>query len=260
MSLINKNHFRIIGYISTKKITFVEQNLFIMKRIILILSLVAIVSLNCKAQAGKTNFGIKIGPSLCWANSVNTYGKGDGSQLGLSFGGFVDQYFTENVGVSIGLNFYLMQMKYQFNDHRLVDGFLVEADVDVNRRFKGSYLELPFMFKAKFPMADSWNFYGQAGAGLAVNLSARCKDSFDFYETLHFEDLEFTNHILEYRALQASLHAGLGVEYELSSTLNLFVQLSYRHSFSNMFTKQMYDKTNSNLKANHLALELGVLF
>ena len=259
MSLINKNHFRIIGCISTKKITFVEQNLFIMKRIILILSLIAIVSLNCKAQAGKTNFGIKIGPSLCWANSVNTYGKGDGSQLGLSFGGFVDEYFTENVGVSIGLNFYLMQMKYQFTDYRLVPNFLVEDDVLVNRSFKGTYLELPFMFKAKFSIADSWNLYGQAGAGLAVNLSARCKDSFDFYG-IPIEDPEYTNHILEYRALQASLHAGLGVEYELSSTLNLFVQLSYRHSFSNMFTKQMYDKTNSNLKANHLALELGVLF
>lgn len=230
-----------------------------MKRTILIISVITLFSLNCNAQKGANDFGLKVGPNFGWAGSATTAGKSNGAQLGLCVGGFVDHYFTDHVALSVGVNLNLTRLKYQFTDLRNVENFLEPCNVTVDRKFKGSYIEVPVKVKAKFPIVDSWNAFAEAGGGVGVNLSAQAKDSYSFYGVT-FEDDHFNNRSTQYRLLQASLHFGLGAEYELSSRMNLFAQLSFRHSLSNMFTHELYKNTNSNLKANYIGLEVGVIF
>lgn len=234
------------------------QNLTIMKRISLIISLVALFALNVNAQQGSNQFGLKVGPNFGWASSANSAGKGNGAQLGLSMGAFVDHYFTSHMALSVGLNFNLTRMKYQFTDYREMSGFIVPYNVTVDRKYKGSYLDLPIKLKAKFNIVDSWNAFAEAGVGVGVNLASQGKDKYEFYGA-SYEDEQFVDCSSEYRRLQASLHFGIGAEYELSSSMNVFAQLTFRHALSNMFTRDLFLQTNSNLKANYIGLEIGIL-
>lgn len=247
---------------SAKIIIFVVQNtknnLIIMKRTVLVFSLLAIVSLHCTSLMGQINFGFKLGPNLGWAGSATTAGSGDGARMGLTTGIFVDKYFTDNLALSVGVNYNLVRMSYRFTDHRLPELALVESNIEVARKFKGSYLELPVKLKARFEVIESLSVYGEAGAGVGVNLSAKGKDTYDFYGS-HYSDTDYKNYSYEYRLLQASLHFGLGAAYEISSRLAVFAQISYRHALSNMFTQTLYKETNSNLKYNFIGLEVGIL-
>lgn len=229
-----------------------------MKRITLIISLVALFALNVNAQQSANQFGLKIGPNLGWASSANDAGKGEGAQLGLSMGAFVDHYFTSHLALSVGLNFNLARMKYQFTDYRIVGSSLENTTLPVNRKFKGSYLDLPIKLKAKLNVMDSWNAFAEAGVGVGVNLVSRGKDQYNFYGASNPED-QFVDCSSEYRRLQASLHFGIGAEYELSSRLNVFAQLTFRHALSNMFNSELFLRTGSNLKANYIGLEVGIL-
>lgn len=244
--------------LSDKIIIFVAQIFTIMKRISLIISLVALFALNVNAQQGSNQFGLKIGPNFNWANSTTSAGKGNGAQLGLSMGAFVDHYFTSHMALSVGLNFNLTRMKYQFTDNREMPGFIVPYNVTVDRKFKGSSLEVPVKLKAKFNIVDSWNAFAEAGAGIGLNLASKGKDSYEFYGT-SFTDEQFVDCSSEYRRLQAALHFGIGAEYELSSKMNVFAQLTFRHALSNMFTRALFLQTDSNLKANYIGLEVGIL-
>lgn len=229
-----------------------------MKRIILIVSAITLFTLYGHAQKGSNNLGIKFGPNLGWASAATDAGKSNGAQLGFSVGGFVDHYFTNYTALSVGLNFNLARMNYQFTDYRLIENFLQYSDVSVNRKYKGSYLEVPVKLKARVEIVDSWKAFVEAGAGVGINLTARGKDSYDFYGT-HFADTKYINCFDDYRLLQASLHFGLGAEYEFNSRMNVFAQLTFRHALSNMFTQQLYQQTGSNLKANYIGLEVGIL-
>lgn len=229
-----------------------------MKRKLLIISLVAMVSLHCTTLMGQMNFGFKLGPNLGWAGSATTAGNGNGVRLGLNAGAFVDQYFNDVVALSVGVDYNFVRMNYNFTDHRVVPNFLEESNVMVNREFHGSYLEIPVKIKAKFEVLDELNVYGEAGAGLGINLSAKGKDNYTYYGII-YNDTEYQNYSYEYRLLQANLHFGIGAEYEISSSLAVFGQISYRHSLSNTFTQALYKETNSNLKYNFIGLEFGII-
>ena len=230
-----------------------------MKKIALIVSLLALFSLNGIAQKGTRDFGLKIGPSFNWVGSSSTADKNLGTKLGFGLGAFVDNYFSDNLALSIGLNFNLTRLHYQFNDYRLVENFLTPSVVSVSRRFKGAYIELPVKVKVKFPIEDSWNAFAEAGGGVGVNLFARGKDIYDYYG-ISFDDSHYTDCSSDYRLLQSALHFGLGAEYELSSTTNVFAQLTSRNPLSNMFTSELKNLTGSNMKAYYIGIEIGVLY
>lgn len=230
-----------------------------MKRICLFFSLVALFTLNGNAQKGTTNYGLKIGPNLNWVSSSSDSGENAGAKLGFCLGGFVDHYFSDYMALSLGLNFQVTSLSYQFIDNRFVENFLVPSNVSVNRKFKGSYFEVPVKVKVKTEIMDSWKVYADAGVGVGVNLSARGKDSYEFYG-VSYTDTRYVNYLSEYRLLQAALKFGVGAEYEVSSNLNVFAQLTYHHALSNTFTKRLQDLTGSNLKLRFIGLEMGILF
>lgn len=230
-----------------------------MKKIALIVSLLALFSLNGIAQKGTRDIGLKIGPCFNWVGSSSTADKNLGTKLGFGLGAFVDNYFSDNLALSIGLNFNLTRLHYQFNDYRLVENFLTPSVVSVSRRFKGAYIELPVKVKVKFPIEDSWNAFAEAGGGVGVNLFSRGKDIYDYYG-ISFADSHYTDCSSDYRLLQFALHFGLGAEYELSSRTNVFAQLTSRNSLSNMFTSELKNLTGSNMKAYYIGIEIGVLY
>ena len=230
-----------------------------MKKIVLIVSLIAFCSLTGNAQERTFNFGLKAGTNLAWASSPSEKaGKGLGAGMGFNAGVFVDSYFTEHFAFSTGLNFNVLSMKYQFTDHRYVENFAEAANVLVERKFSGSYIEVPLQLKMSFDVADAVSVFAAAGAGLGFNLSDKAKDKYSFYGNNH-EDQNFVNVANDYRKLQVALKFNVGAAYRISNYFSVFGQLTFHHSFSNMFTYEMKKATDVNLKANYIGLEVGIM-
>jgi len=211
------------------------------------------------AQGKPFRIGLKVSPSIDWASSGSTATKNLGIRPGLGLGVFGDYYVVENVGLSTGLNFNMMNMRYQFVDFRRIENFLEETQVPVERRFKAVNLEIPVKLKVKMDVVDFWKVFVEAGVGMSFNLKDKGKDKYDAYG-ISFEDTKYVDYSYEYRMFQASIIFGMGAEYELNRNLSLFAQATFNHGLSNMFVKQLEKQTGSILNSNFIGIEIGVLF
>lgn len=230
-----------------------------MRKILLIVSLLAFCSLNGNAQVRTVNIGLKIGPNWAWANSPSEEaGKNLGSKMGFSTGLFVDSYFTNNFAFSTGLNFNILSMKYQFTDLRQLPNFIEPTNIPVERQFSGTYFEVPLKFKMTFDVADAVSVFADAGIAIDLNLSDKAKDVYRFGST-EYSDLDYVNVTDEYRRFQVAMKLDVGAAYQITNYFSVFAQLAFHHSFSNMFTQEMKKATGVNLKANFIGLEVGIM-
>ena len=242
-----------------KIITFVGQNFVIMRKTLLIISLVAMIFLNGNAQTKDARFGIKLGPTLAWASSGSTAAESKGLGLGYNVGLVYEQYISSHIAVSSGVTLNSLRLKYTFIDYRFVDDFLEETKVPVMRRVKAMNVEIPLKIKMKFDVVDSFKAYVEAGGGLGFNCKDLGRDDYSFYWVSSSSEryLDCTN---QYRLLQLSMLFGLGGEYEVNRKLSAFVQLTFDHSFSNVFVGSLEKQTGSVLRNNYVGIETGILF
>lgn len=229
-----------------------------MKKILLIISLVAFFAIGGNAQSRTTAFGIKMGPSFDWASSGSTAANGGKLRMGYNLGLVVDHYFARNLAISSGVNFNYSRMNYQFTDSRWVENFLEEIPVSVTRKVKGSYFEVPIKAKVKIDIIDSWAAYVEAGVGLSYNLSDKAKDEYTF-EWVSYADETYQDYTFQYSAFQASIDFGVGAEFEVNRALSLFAQLTFNHALTNTFSRWMEKQSGSVLNTNFIGVEVGFL-
>ena len=230
-----------------------------MKKIALIISMVALASLQGFAQRGTYSYGIKFGPTFDWASSASTASKNEGMKMGFTLGGIFDHFYTEHVAFSTGLNFNYWCGHYSFNDLRMVPDFLEEVPVDVDRQVRACYFEVPLKVKVKVEIVDGWKAFAEAGVSVGLNTKTLTKDAYDFY-WVHIADKEFSNdYFYQYRWFQFALNFGLGVEYEINSKFSVFAQITSNNALNNTFTKEIEKLTGSNLKTNFIGIEVGVM-
>lgn len=233
-------------------------NFIKMKKIALIISLVALFAINGNAQQKKYVFGLKLGPNVGWAASGSAETSGGHARMGFAVGGIVDRYFSEHVAFSSGLNLNLLGMDYTFTDKRTAEYFLEEAMVPVNRRFKGSYLEVPLKLKVKVDVYDSWKAYAEAGVGFSFNFADKCKDSFQDPFGGNYADQSYEDYFYQYRWFQTALNFGLGAMYEMNRKFSVFAQLTFNHALSNSFNNATEQQTGSIIRTNFIGLEIGI--
>ena len=229
-----------------------------MKKMLLIISLVAAFSVGANAQMENVRLGIKLGPTVDWASSGSTAATNEGIRLGGNLGLVCDYYFTDNVAVSSGVNFNLLRLKYTFIDYRRAEDFLEEANISVSRRLNATNIEIPLKAKLRFEVIDSFMAYAEAGAGLSLNCKDYGKDSYTFYWS-SFEGESYVDCTNQYRPLQLSMVFGLGAEYEINRNLSVFAQLTFDHAFSNAFVSSLEKQTGSILRNNYIGIEVGVM-
>ena len=244
---------------SAKIIIFVGLNLFDMKKILLTISFLAAFVAVADAQSGEFSYGVKAGPTFNWAGAASASCENMGARLGFGLGAVVDYHLSANLAVSSGLEFNLMRFKHSIVDYRRMENFLEYSTVALERRTSATYLEIPLKAKARTEIIDDVTGFVEAGLGIGMNLSARVKDEFEFYG-IPYADPRYVDATYRYRLLQAALRFGLGMEYAISSDYSVFAQLSFRHALSNMFTSQLQKQTGSNMKANFIGIEAGVMF
>lgn len=229
-----------------------------MKKIALIISMVALFSIGGYAQGGTHSFGLKFGPNISWGGSGSTSTHSDHARMGFAVGGFIDSYITPHVAFTTGLNLNLMSMDYTFDDYRIAPDFLEEAKVPVSRRFKGSYVELPLKIKVRIDIVDSWKAFAEGGVGFSYNFSDKGKDTFNDPFGRPHQDATYLDYGYQYRMIQTALNFGLGVMYEITNNLNVFAQITVNNALSNTFNKNMQLQTGSIIRTNFVGLEIGI--
>ena len=237
-----------------------------MKKITLIISMVALFSLQGFSQQKKVSFGLKIGPTFDWASSSSTESRNLGTRLGFNFGGIIDYYYTDHIALSSGLSYNYWRGYYQFTDSRIGTLFLEEAPVTVNRQIRASYFEVPLKLKVKIPIVDGWRAFAEAGVGFSINTKDLTKDSFpkegnelSTYWVPQPDENYTAEYFYQYRWFQTALIAGLGAEYQINRKFSVFVQLSYNHAFNNTFTHEIEEQTKGNLHTNFIGIEIGAM-
>lgn len=231
-----------------------------MKKIALIISMVALVSLQGFAQRGTYSFGIKFGPTFDWASPGSKVSKNEGLRMGFTIGGIVDHYITNHVAISSGLNFNFWRGHYSFTDLRMPPDFLEEAIIeDVDRQVRACYFEVPVKVKVKAPIVDGLKAFAEAGVGFSLNTKDLTKDAYEFCWVSYNDSFYSNSHFYQYRWFQVALNFGIGVEYEINSKLGVFVQITSNNALTNTFTKEIEKLTGSNLKTNFIGIELGIM-
>ena len=234
-----------------------------MKKIALIISLVAFFALGGNAQSKTFKYGLKLGPTFNWVSAGSTVVGNEGLGIGLGLGVVTDYCYSSHIALSSGLNFNLMRMKYHFMDLRASENFLEESAVSVKRVLSAKSISVPLKFKLRVDVMDSWRAYVEVGADLGLNLADRAKDEFkyDFTDSngLDYIDVNYEDYRYQYRRFQAALDFGLGAAFEVNSKLSLFAQLTFNHAFVNAFTREMERKTGSIVYNNFIGLEIGFL-
>ena len=217
-----------------------------MKKITLIISMVALFSLQGYSQQKKVSFGLKIGPTFDWVSSNSTASRNLGTRLGFNIGGIIDYYYTEHIALSTGLNYNYWRGYYQFTDSRRGTLFLEEAPVTVNRQIRAYYFEVPLKLKVKIPVMDGWMAFAEAGIGFSVNTKDLTKDSYpnegnelSMYWAPQPDENYTDAYFYQYRWIQTALLAGLGAEYQINRKFSVFAQLSFNHAFNNTFTRSI---------------------
>ena len=229
-----------------------------MRKTLLIISMVAVMTGTAYAQKGDARFGIKLGPTFDWASSGSTAANNDGFRLGGTVGLVCDYYLMDNIAVSSGLNLNWLQLKYTFTDYRWVEDFLEKTEVPVSRRLKATNIEIPVKIKAGFDVFDSFKIYAEAGCGLSFNCKDYGKDTYSFY-WVSSEGESYLDCTNQYRPLQFSMIFGLGAEYEINRSVSAFAQLTFDHSFSNAFVSPLEKQTGSIIRNNFVGVEVGIL-
>lgn len=230
-----------------------------MRKTLLIISLVAMITVGGNAQSKDVRLGVKVGPTFDWASSGSTAASSDGMRLGFNVGLVCDHYFNDHIAFSSGLNVNFLRMKYTFTDRRRIEDFLEEANVQVSRRLKATNLEIPLKAKLRFEIFDSFSAFMEAGGGISFNIKDLGKDSYEFY-WVSSDGKTYDNCSYQYRLLQLSMVFGLGAEYEINRNLCTFVQISFDHAFSNAFVHSLEKQTGSILRNNFIGVEAGIMF
>jgi hypothetical protein len=134
------------------------------------------------------------------------------------------------------------------------DGTLEEGTL--HRKYNLQYLQIPICFKMQTSLKDNLTIFAKIGIGSAFRLRASGTDNFVYPGG---EVSGSKKNIKDDVALmRESLIVGGGVEFKIKGSTALMVDLTYDNAFNNMLTGQNPALTDSDPKAIHNFLELGI--
>lgn len=210
-----------------------------MKKILLTIAFVIIMTINVSAQFKPFQFGLKIEPGIGWSklNSDHLY---DGkTKMSFNWGFVGNIYFVENYGLSTGFNVKFMNNKYSFTTE--------DKDV-ITRTIKNQYLEIPMGLTMRTEKIGDIRILGNVSYGLGFLLNTNEKN-FDSNEN------EITM-VSDYNKMRHALIVKLGVEYYIHKSSCIVAALVFNNNFANIYSAQ-YEQ---NVLLNNLCLEIGFMF
>ncbi len=207
-----------------------------MKRTLLILLTIFMVS-NLKAQeAGDLRFSFVLTPQISWLNSDHQYVDSKGSYLGYNFGVIMDRFFGDNYALCTGLTINTTGGKLGYPPNNSVPAF--------NQTYKLKYIEVPLGLKLRSEDLHRTNIYGRFGLSNQINIQARDRDNNNISD--------------EVKLFAMGYHLGGGIEYSLGKRNALMIGILYNNGFTDV-TKKNYG-INDRANLNRFVFEFGFIF
>jgi opacity protein-like surface antigen len=253
-----------------------------MKKSILLFASILCLSASNRLSAQDTkqfSFGFKVSPNFSWVKVVDGPMENNGLGLGFSYGLTADYNLLNSPNYWINAELmvtslpsstvYTSQLKGINYDN-------VGSNDKVKFDYKNQYLQIPISFKFKTDQIEKLKYYFQLGLGMSFGLSHRLTTTSNpsiygnsgltnhdpndtRYSEYDFDGgtdkatyLAFKDDINGFRS---SLIVGAGVEYNLSSNMNLVAGLKFDNGFSDVFAD---DRVNA--RNNFLSLQVGITF
>lgn len=206
-----------------------------MKKIILTLSIVILMTINGFAQYKPFQFGLNVSPgvnitSTKWEGIVDTE-----NRVSLNWGFMGNFYFVENYGLSTGFNIINQKGGYDYLHNTDTISSALHCDIKVQ------YLEIPLGFAMRTEKLGDFRIFSDISYGLGI-----CINSNDF----EYKD--------DLRKIRHGLILKLGAEYEVYKSSCLTFALKYNNDFGNFYKKE--NSLQHNIKLNSLCLEIGFVF
>ena len=271
------------------------------------MALIASTSFAQENELKNFRFGLKITPSVNWYKPEGKIMSGNGA--GVKFGGglILEFRLAKVISIQTGAQIDLDGGKIKYNNgglsnpgantvsyyyHIADDKIAKQGSVDPvtssgythyqlnERKFKTTYVTIPFTLKMKTKEIGTMTYYGQIGVNSSFRWKATADDKVtvinDLTNTLGATDskskIDITKDVNFYTA---SLNFGLGSELNLSGSTSLTFGLNYNLGFTNVvksesdyLTRRTNDafgngtlsKMPQTIKSNAVILTVGVLF
>jgi hypothetical protein len=206
------------------------------------LILIAFVSLSTTAFA-QFKLGFQFSPILSTnrvdLKSTTTDLDSDGTALRLAVGPIVDVQLTENYYFSSGILFCSKRAGFESR---------VGANPPIKEDYNLQYVQVPISMKLfTNEVALDKKIYFQVGGAFEFNVK---------------EEANNDNNVLieDFRLFDASLLAGLGLEYKIGTSTLLFGGFSYHRGLVNAVSKHIDVGGDIKLKNDYIAIDFGVKF
>lgn len=212
-----------------------------MKKILLTIAFVIIVTINASAQYKPFQFGLKVEPGVAWTklNSDHLY---DGkTKMSFNWGFISNVYFVENYGLATGFNMKFMNNEYSFK---------TKDEVDVTRTIKNQYLEIPIGLIMRTEKMGNIRILGNVSYSLGFLLNNNEKNF------VYQHEAAIENDIHEYSKLRHAFIVKLGAEYYIHKSSSIIAALVFNNNFANIY-KANYEH---HVLLNNLCLEIGFMF
>lgn len=212
-----------------------------MKKIILTLSIVILMTISAFAQYKPFQFGLNISPSINITKSNCDFIEKTGSQMSYNWGLIGNLYFVENYGISTGFNILNLRGAYMYNDPTVGE---------ISAYIKNSYIEIPLSMTMRTEKIGKFRIVGNIGYGLGFQLNS------------HQVTMDSSSNPVEnndqFRLLRHALILKIGTEFNVYKSSCLSAHLVYNNNFSNIYKSN--NTSEPNISLNSLSLEIGFVF
>ena len=212
-----------------------------MKKIILTLTIVILMTINGFAQYKPFQFGLNISPSINITKSNCDFIENTGSHMSYNWGLIGNFYFVENYGISTGFSILNLRGAYTYNDPTVGE---------ISSYIKNSYIEIPLSMTMRTEKIGKFRIVGNIGYGLGFRLKSKQIAMDSSSNPVEIND--------QSRLLRHALILKIGTEFNVYKSSCISAHLVYNNNFSNIYKNN--NTSEPNISLNSLSLEIGFVF
>ena len=233
----------------------------------------------------KTRLGLFIAPNNSWMKPTASKSNDGlykvatgGSKIGYSWGLMLDQFFTDNYGISTGLQLNTTggKINAEYDATKLPnatpDNLVKSAEFD----YRLQYFEIPFGLKLMSDdIGGGLRVFGNIGITAAIGFGKKATYTVIYTDSVAGKQVDKTvtgeNEKLlgglAIRPILFQMNLGAGIEYQLTEKMSFYVGLFFNNGFApdvtspkqlDMGFKGTFD--DGNIRINNMALKIGMFF
>ncbi len=221
---------------------------------------IIVISTTLVAQHKPFQFGFTAGLNLGWFSSSNDGYKGEGANLGGSWGFAADFFILENYSFTTGVELLYLNGKMSYPALHHFDNVSFPTQGVIVREYKTKYIKVPLIFTMKTNEIGKLRYYGQLGVGISVLYSAHAKDEFTSDDGI--TDSESSNIYDDIYPTRESIMLGAGVEIPIHKSTYARVGLMFDNAFVNVLkgNNSVDPSLKNNGRNSYLELKATLLF